>query len=166
MKLKNIFLIVTIFIASGCSSQYSKTPAFSQITPALEEEYNQFLSPGDGSITGQAFATQPDGGTVKAAGRIVTLDPKTTLGHEWWVRAGQTWAHRTVTPPSTNFMKARRTTVADAEGRFKFNNLPAGKYYLRTEITWYKSDFNIQGGLICKEIEILSGKATEIVITR
>ena len=99
-------------------------------------EYQPYLAAGNATITGQAFLTQRGGDVVKAAGRTVTLDPATSVGNEWWEKVVTDRYDQSETPPSTAFQQARRTTTADADGRFRFSDLPPGKYYLHTVVTW------------------------------
>src|SRR5262245_25785825 len=101
---------------------------------AEEAEYKALPVSGTGTLTGQAFMNQRNGHTIKAAGRAVTLDPVTTIGTQWWNLAGSKWKHRDEVPPSPGFQKARRVVTADADGKFTFRDLPAGKYYLRTAV--------------------------------
>lgn len=162
-----LFTIVSVTILlSGCMQQPIPTPPpkWTEITDEKEAEYKQYFKNGTGSVEGQAFLTQKGGGVVKAAGRTVTLDPATSVGNEWWGKAGRVWIHRALTPPSPNFHKARKTTIADADGRFKFKNLPSGKYYIGTEITWDVAYHGLQGGLVTKQIEVKNDKLTEVIL--
>src|SRR4051812_2922499 len=111
-------------------------PQWHPVSKASEAEYQPYLRVGTGALVGQASMVNRVGAVVKASGRIVFLDPATTVGQEWWNEAGKIWAHRSQTPPSPSFGKARRKTKADAQGKFKFSGLPAGKYYVSAEITW------------------------------
>lgn len=150
-------------ITIGCLPEPLAMPQWDAPTEAREAEYVRFLQPGTGSIVGQAFLVQQGGATVKAAGRTVTLDPATSIGNEWWAKAGKKWVLREYVPPSTAFGRARKSTVADADGRFKFTNLAPGKYYLRTEVTWQAPYAGIQGGLVCKEVEVGAGQSEVIM---
>ncbi|EGY53163.1 hypothetical protein HMPREF9371_0654 [Neisseria shayeganii 871] len=102
---------------------------------------------------------------VRAAGETVTLDPATTIGTEWWRKAGIYYVHRNQVPPSPGFSEARRTTVADADGNFTFENLPAGKYYVRTKVTWEIGGyFPTQGGLVGKMVEVKDNEPTRVIL--
>ncbi len=123
------------------------------------------MKDGTATLSGQAFLTQKNGGVVKAAGRTVTLDPATSIGNEWWDKAGKLWVHRALTPPSPGFKNARRTAVADADGKFRFQDIPAGKYYVRTEITWEIGGYNpTQGGLVGQFVEVKDKQAKEVIL--
>ncbi|OQY13703.1 MAG: hypothetical protein B6I31_00730 [Desulfobacteraceae bacterium 4572_19] len=134
------------------------------IEEMLDAEYEPYLISGTGGITGQAFLTHQESGVVKAAGRTVTLDPATTLGSEWWNKSGKFWD--TVTPPSPTFHKARKSTITDVEGRFSFNNLAAGEYFIRTMVTWIMNDDDMRGGVIGKLVEVRDGEVTEVILNK
>lgn len=160
-------LLCAAVLASGCAVvPPAQPPQWNQVTEASEQEYLPYLATGNGVLTGQAFLTQRGGGVVKAAGRNVTLDPATAVGNEWWGKAGVKYPFASLTPPSPNFHKARKTAVADAEGRFKFTELPEGTYYVRTEVTWEAGTLGLQGGLVGAQVHIRNNKATEVILNQ
>jgi hypothetical protein len=163
MKIKILVITVLIALMSACVSR-PPVPQWSAYDEAMEAEYIPYLSVGKSVIAGQAFMAQQGGGVVKGAGRLVTLDPATTVGVEWWNKAGKLWMFKAMTPASPGFSKARRTTTSDAEGRFSFQNLPAGKYYVRTEVTWMIGSYNTQGGLVGSLVEVADGATKDIII--
>lgn len=159
------FLLLVVL--TGCIAQTQvQPPVWNPLSDSAEAEYDRYLVPGTSVLTGQAFMTQRGGGVVKAAGRSVTLDPATAIGNEWWVKAGIKWALRAHTPESPSFHKARRTTVADAEGRFRFKELPPGKYYVRTEVTWDVPYHGPQGGLVGQLVEVKNDQESEIILNQ
>ena len=151
-------------LVSGCAHR-APPPSFVPVTEASEAEYLPYSAAGMNVLTGQAFLTQKGGGVVKAAGRTVTLDPATeTTGKNWWWQAGRKWATRTVQPNSPTARSLRRTAVADADGKFTFEGLPAGAYYVRTEITWEVPYHGIQGGLVGKLVNVGPEERGTVVI--
>ena len=163
--MKPLLCLLVAAMLCGCAA-ITPPPKWNPSTAATEAEYQPYLVQGTAVISGQAFLTQRGGGVVKAAGKSVTLDPATSIGNEWWEKAGRVWIQRGQFPPSSNFYKARRETVADAEGRFKFSDLPAGKYILRTEVTWEVGDLPIQGGVVGTTCEVKAGKNAEVVMAQ
>lgn len=152
-------ILILLLALPGCATQHE--PTWDTTVVDDEEQYMPYLEQGTANLTGQAFLLQRGGGVVKAAGRTVTLDPATATGIEWWSKSN--WQYRELTPPSPGFNKARRTTMADAEGKFKFKNLPAGTYYLRTEVTW-EAGGDIQGGLVGRLIEVKNSQDNEFIL--
>ena len=162
-KLFGILLLSAAAI-QGCANT-APPPVWNAPTTASEAEYAPYLKTGTSSISGQAFLTQNGGNTIKAAGKTVYLDPATSTGDDWWKQAGMYYANRNFIPPSPNFTKARKVTTADADGRFKFTGLPAGSYYVKTEVTWYVPDSPIQGGIVGQKVTTTDGQNTEVVLT-
>jgi hypothetical protein len=151
---------------AGCVTT-PPSPHWTPAAQATEGEYQPYLIAGTGSVTGQAYLPKRVGGFVTAPGTPVTLDPATSVGNEWWEKAGQSWLHRSLTPPSPAFAKARRTTVTGADGKFTFSNLPAGKYYVRTEVTWKVGNYDsFQGGLVGQVLEVRDGQSTEVILSK
>ena len=156
---------LAIFVLVGCAPSippYTWTP----MPQSQEEEYVPYMKKGSGSITGQAFLNQRGGATVKASGRIVTLDPATNLGREWWTRPVVYRHEYFGVPPSPVFLAARRHTVADAGGRFKFEGLPDGKYFVQTSVTWKVGSGRaaVQGGLVGQEVEVVDGSVVDVIL--
>lgn len=162
MKTTIIAAIILAFL-SGCATR-QPPPTYTTFSANAEAEYLPYLTKGNSEIVGQAFLAQKGGGTVKAAGREVTLDPVTEVSLKWWTQAGKVWQYRNSTPPSKNFLAAHRTTVADADGRFKFTGLPAGSYFLRTEITWDVPFHGVQGGLVTTSIQVKEGELKQAIL--
>ncbi|MDB6032201.1 MAG: putative lipoprotein [Verrucomicrobiales bacterium] len=165
MKSISPFLLALTTLMAGCVT-LPPPPQWNPVSDAAEAEYRPYLAGGKGSLTGQAFLVQRGGGVVKAAGRNVTLDPATSVGNEWWGKAGKVWAHRSLTPPSPGFAKARQTTVADADGKFKFSGLAAGRYYVRTEVTWEVGGLPPQGGLVGVPVDVRDAQITEVILNQ
>ncbi len=109
-------------------------------------DYVPFANPGTGSISGQAFVTTKGGAVKAAAGRVVTLIPDTKDGMLWMSimelkimsrLAGKLSPSGVVLPEMDSRAAAfKRTTVADADGRFGFAELAPGSYLLGTTISW------------------------------
>ena len=60
-------------------------------------------------------------------------------------------------------------TIADADGRFRFENVPPGYYYLVSHIVWEIPSYaSIQytGGYVCSIIQVENDKTTEAILTR
>ncbi|NHZ63099.1 carboxypeptidase-like regulatory domain-containing protein [Massilia genomosp. 1] len=96
--------------------------------------------------------------------KTITLDPVTTISQNWWMQAGRVWKNRASLPPSEGFTKARRTVTADADGRFKFTKLPAGSYYVRSELTWTVPFHGVQGGLLTSKEDVTAGEVKTIML--
>lgn len=130
------------------------------ISPPNEAEYAPYLVPGTASVSGQGFLVQRGGATVRAAGREVTLDPATAYAMAWYTSSGYGG-------DAAIFIQARRTTTADADGRFTFSGLPAGRYIVKTNVTWEvpsQTGTSVQGGMVSRVITVAAGEKKENVI--
>lgn len=90
------------------------------------------LKSGDRLIFGQAFAREESGGVVRAAGSRVLLLPDTKIHEEY---ADALMHYRQVKLPN-RMRKYRQETIADADGKFAFNDLAPGKYLLISKVEW------------------------------
>ena len=162
-KIWTVAAVVSATLLVGCATRVP-APKWSGVSDATEAEYVPYRVKGTATLSGQAFAVQQGGGTVKAAGRKVTLDPATTSGTNWWYQAGKTYRFRHALPPSDAFKEVRRTVVADADGRFTFTDLPAGSYYVGTDVTWTVPYHGIQGGVVTTKVEIADGENKSVIV--
>ena len=129
----------------------------------VEAEYAPFAGTGSSSIEGQAFMRTRGGGVRYGAGCTVACNPATSYSTEWYERhvlgGERLAAHDRRTEPYL------RTTVADAEGRFRFDGLPPGDYYLACQIVW-DAGMMMTGGWACAKASVADGQVARVVVTR
>jgi hypothetical protein len=117
--------LVSLLPAACASSLRNDGPApFLRIADSAE--YAAYIRNGTLEPAGQAFLTTKDGAVKPAAGRLVTLDPATSYARAWFRRFGADPDCFEDPAPDSCLAAARRTTVADADGRFRFARLAAG----------------------------------------
>lgn len=181
--MKLILLFVSILCMTSCVNKIPEAtlppPAWKTYTSQQEiEEYKHYFTTGSARLKGQAFIKTNSDTAVKLSGQILTIDPATEIGNEWWTKAGIYWAHRSLPHPSPVFLKARRTTIIDADGRFEFDDLPAGKYYVRTQKAWcvavdmdsmwnpLNNDYIeiYEGGILGQLVELQEGRTTNVIL--
>ena len=129
------------------------------IVAADPAEYDAFAGSGAAELRGQAFLVT-DGGEVKhAAGRVVTLDPATRYARQWFRRYGADAEYYQFAAPDSQFRLARRTAVAEAEGRFRFGRLMPGPYIVRSVVTWAMEEDSVeQGGVVGALVKLEEGE--------
>jgi hypothetical protein len=117
-------------------------------------------------LHGQAFLTTRGGDVKLAAGRIVTLDPATRYAREWFRRFGASVSAFSTPAPDRLFVAARRTTTADAEGRFQFSGLAPGEYIVRTVVTWETGSLTTptQGGVVGTFVTIPRDVSSALIV--
>ena len=156
------FFVLSFVVLAGCVSAIPPY-MWQGASPEQEAEYASYMVSGAGVVTGQAFLQRRDGVTVRAAGRIVTLDPATSYGRVWWNRPVRYVHEYFNIPPSTAFLRARRCIRADADGNFRFENLPAGVYFVQVSVTWQPGS-RVQGGMVGAEVEVVGGRVISVAL--
>ena len=131
-------------------------------------EYARFRVPGRLILSGQAFLTTRGGDVKVAAGRTVTLDPATTYAKEWFRRLGAGATNFDSPPPDSLFVLTRRSTTADAQGRFRFASLVPGDYLVRTTVTWETGAAysGLQGGVVASFVSVRDSGVTEVILNQ
>jgi len=99
----------------------------------VERDYAPYKKRGTAVVSGQAFATTRGGDVKYAAGSTVILNPATWYTTEFWWNVNMTEDEDEPDPVAVKYSK---TAIADGEGRFSFAGVPAGSYYLLTQVSW------------------------------
>lgn len=159
------------------------TAADKGATSAVAADYYPYTKAGTGEITGQAFIVIRGGDVLMdtkgylttisdnartASGNDVTLDPATPYAMDWYMKTGTSLRRFTSEPKDPAFRSARKKVVADDEGKFKFSGLPAGRYIIRTTITWQtpRDSYRMmtQGGVASAVVDLAEGEQKTVII--
>lgn len=129
---------------------------------------------GKGSISGQAFLRRNDGVVVYAAGSEVKLVPATRYAD---ARIGAIYggakymnamtAQMTKYPEEPEYMQMIKTTKANGEGRFTFNEIAPGQYYIVTGVQWCvptRYGCDKQGGDLVDKVRIAGAETANIIL--
>lgn len=157
--------------------------AAAQPASSVAADYYPYSKPGTATINGQAFVVVRGGDVLldgmgylttisdnarTASGNDVTLDPATPYAMDWYMKTGTSLRRFGTVPRDRAFRAARRTTIADESGKFKFENLPAGRYIVRTTITWQtpRDSYRMmtQGGVASAVIDLAEGEQKIVII--
>lgn len=163
-----------------------KSPAPTANTAAAKSvaaDYYPYSKPGTAEIDGQAFIVVRGGDVLldtkgylttisdnarTASGNDVTLDPATPFAMDWYMKEGTSLRRFGNAPKDQAFRAARKTAIADEEGKFKFTGLPAGRYIIRTTITWKtpRDSYRMmtQGGVASAVIDLAEGEQKTVII--
>jgi hypothetical protein len=180
----------TVTVALGCRSGGTPQPdaagapdAAARPASAVAADYYPYSKPGTATIIGQAFVVVRGGDVLldgqgylttisdnarTASGSDVTLDPATPFAMDWYMESGTSLRRFSNAPKDPAFRAARRTTVADEAGKFTFENLPAGRYIVRTTITWQtpRDSYRMmtQGGVASAVIDLADGEQKNVIL--
>ena len=195
-KMRKLLFAATL-LAFGCKSggspsttgmpapgaEATATPSSAPSGGAVAADYYPYSKPGTASIDGQAFVVVRGGDVLldtkgylttisdnarTASGKDVTLDPATPYAMEWYMKSGTSLRRFTNAPKDAAFRAARKTTIADESGKFRFDGLPAGRYIIRTTITWQtpRDSYRMmtQGGVASAVIDLAEGEQKTVII--
>lgn len=156
------FLLFAFFLLSSCVNTVEQKVSFDPLEVAFAK------IPGKATIAGQAFLTQQGGGVVYAAGREVVLVPRGKYAEERdrIIFAGRKISNGFNLPKGTDqrYLNSNIKTKADGEGRFKFDNVADGRYYIVTAVVWMAGDIR-QGGLVKEDVTVSGGKSLNIIMS-
>jgi hypothetical protein len=130
------------------------TAAFAQ-DAAFDPKAAAFIhKEGKATIEGHAFLRRPDNAVENAVGQTVRLIPATPYSE---ARFAQFYKGKKFLPAfqipkieaDPEYASYTRTTTSDSNGRFTFENVAPGKYYVATQIMWRpKGNFFSEGGAV------------------
>lgn len=160
-----MFILLAVAVISGCATPQKQVSQ--RQAPFIESEYAPYAITGTATIKGQAF-TKTRGGDVKfAAGNMISMNPVTTYSTEWFNR--NVLSGEFLSPSDTKIDPFNKTTIADGNGNFKFTNLPAGEYYIVTNIIWEVPSapagyLKPTGGILAQKVIVKDGETVEIIL--
>lgn len=121
--------LCVVALLGGCAQHPQKRLA--TFDPA---EYAPYAGSGPCSISGQAFLKTQAGDVKFGAGEEVFLNPVTAYSTEWYQRiVCRNEILEAADPRCAEYCRRR---IADADGRFRFDGLPPGDYYVACRIVW------------------------------
>jgi len=110
----------------GCAA--NAPPAGPRQVAFDSTEYVPYGRPGTGQITGQVLFQIESDQVKPGAGKAVILSPVTSYSTEWWLQ--EVVGGRRLQPADARVTPFQRVATADRQGRFRFEGLPPGDYYL------------------------------------
>ena len=134
-----------------------------------EGEYLALPKTGTATVRGQAFLKTRGGDVKTAAGNQVLLNPVTSYSLEWYEKSYL--PNRGIENADPRLAAYVPTQIADGSGRFVFKNVPAGEYFVTTDVTWeaptgYQGALRTQGGVVSKRIKVSAGEEVEVIVTK
>ncbi len=141
LSIKNIGVFLIFLMIQGCSSVSYQT--FDPL-PFDQAEYDQLKKTGTGVVQGSVYARAADGTLITGKDKNVILMPVTrytTLRFNEQIIGGKLASKNEDSRYSSYVLQ----TVSDKGGRFVFKNIPAGEYYIVSDVAWTQAGFNYGG---------------------
>ncbi len=162
-------LLVSGFWLAACAPQ-RETVHLSSTFDQSEAAF--ILTDGTATIDGQSFLRQSGGGVVTCAGSIVHLIPRTKYADERMQHLyGSTLggvnygSDPKFVPDYYVFTELTRQAQCDAQGNFEFSDVPAGKFYVATNVEWVVARVR-QGGALMKPVDVARGQKVTVLLTQ
>ena len=182
MKIKVSVFVCLLSLIAGCASnqssispnRISSQPVVS-IVPRIPwpiNEYEKIQTDGRFEISGQAFMKTRGGEVKVAAGETVVLSPVTSYSKQFfdfYIRGKKERFQELGSNVDSRIYDFIKTSIADAEGRFRFQGVKEGHYFLYTKVFWEvptSSGLHREGGYLGKEVVIPNENQSEIILTR
>lgn len=170
---KNLIILAASAFLSGCVGVGLQGPQAGTFEPLPfdEHEYSKLETTGNSTVTGQVFAKTRGGAVIKGAGNLVVLIPATAYGKQR-ITEQVIGGKRAATPEDPRYVQYVHQTVADGDGRFTFTDVPAGRYFALSHVTWEAPSANryipytIEGGSVYAEIEVARDSAHTVMLNR
>jgi hypothetical protein len=157
-------LLAAGMLSTACAMPIPVPPA--PLVAFNPEEVRWAALPGTSTIEGQAFMKARGGDVKYGAGSLVLLIPYSAQSFAWYKARIATL--RDIPPMDPALQALVKATTAGRDGRFKFENEPAGSYLVVTFVTWETgaSYAVTQGGYIGMPVTAEAGKTAKIIVTR
>ena len=165
---------VVAVLASACSTPMPS--ASTEMTSRFDAgEVAWSREPGTATVEGSAAMAAPGGARQTCAGGEAQLVPASGYAAEMMrivfgndVRGFVPLATaRYPTNMTAEFGKTVRRIGCDAEGRFRFDNVPAGRWYVFSNVVLRgtSADSAPQGGALMRGIDVAEGARVNVVLT-
>lgn len=156
------FAIAASLTLVGCAAMPGLQPPVAPSTPYIPADHDEWRGEGTATLTGQAFLRQQGGGVVTCAGSDVILLPKSAYFDEI---ASIVKSRRRVDPAHMDKADVPgRRSQCDAQGNFRFENLPAATWYLITKVQW-TIGYAPQGGELMRVVTTTNGRTENVLLS-
>jgi hypothetical protein len=163
-KAQFILIMLGLLSVAVCLYGCTEAPIEPVERTAFEvSEYDSLNKEGTGIVTGRAFVKTRNGDVKTLAGETVRLHPVSLYSDQWFELASNRKVHTAAYDYRLEdyvFM-----TIADDDGRFTFKDVPAGEYYLTTQIFGFTPN-DVYRARFRKEITVEIDKTLEVILSR
>lgn len=153
-------VIVALALLVACLPQREMKASFSL------SDHQPWAAKGNAGVDGEGFIRRPNGWLARCSGNKVYLVPASAYFREWIDirRSGAVVAN--AAELTKLHREAQRETQCDQRGRFAFSDLPAGKWFVITRISYEaRTDTFSEDALYVTEVETVPGKRADVILS-
>ena len=161
-KISAAVLILSAALLTACANQKPVDRP-----PFPIDEYAQLQTVGTGKVAGQVFMKTVGGDVRFGAGSDVYLFPGTSYS-DFWYQTNYV-SQKPIAPPDSRQMQYTKIVQADGSGNFEFSDIPPGRYYISSMVTWQAPTqwgLAAQGGWVAKSATVSNGATARVMLTR
>jgi len=158
-----------VLVLAGCQ----RTPP-QKVETAFDPAAAAYVNrQGPARIDGHAFITRADARVMNASGQYVYLVPATPYARERFARlyGGKKFlaaSSGAAIEQDADYARFTRRTKAGSSGRFSFENVAAGEYFIATNVQWKDSEesFVTRGGAVYESVTVrgVAGESIDVVV--
>lgn len=157
-----------VALLAGCVAPPVERGPYERRQEFSVEEHAPYAKEGSASIDGQVFLRTIGGDVKVGAGSQVSLLPTTKY---FWENMQAHMQGRAISNGDQRALQFMRTARADGEGRFEFESVPAGRYYLMSSVYWqaptgYRYSLERHGSRIIDIVEVEEGENLSVSLTK
>jgi hypothetical protein len=169
MKMPSSMALTLLLTATGMltSCAVDRRTAVPQVVEPIrfnDAEHLPYFQAGTALITGQGFLRQRAGGVVTCAGAKVALLPDTPFFRSILNAVLHGQAPDAAVLPNLAASGFPREGQCDAQGSFRFRNVPAGQWLVVTEVRW-RVQGREQGGSLVRSVLVPSSGEVNAMLT-
>lgn len=130
------------------------------------EAHGPWMGKGTAAIDGEAFIRRPNGWLARCSGNEVMLVPASAYFREWVGVYRQGARVQNSGEVAAQHRAALRKTQCDQNGRFSFSDLPAGKWFITTRISYRgANDPFAEDAAYLIELETKTGEVAKAILS-
>lgn len=159
---------ISALMLAGCQSTGS--PRVGPVVAFNAQEAAFINKVGSARIDGQAFLVLPGGASRMAAGETVRLIPATAyararINHLYKGRKFVRAADIPNIPAPAQYVENTRSTTANSGGRFQFDGVAPGSYFVVTQKIYRpEGSLTPQGGAMYESVTIKGSETAKLVV--
>lgn len=160
---RTVFPAAVAAIATALLCACPQNPAITRHGILNLQEYAPFQLPGSAVVEGQVVVRVPGGGTFYGADGEVLLLPRVTETEHY---VSEVVLPGKLKLPAQHMNQVRWATTSDTQGRFRFEGLPAGNYYVVCPVAWFDAAGRPDEAMALGQVSVADGQRATVVVTR